>query len=77
MLEFYLIWISHWTGKFSFDSRSCSFRNRKIPEALTWRTLIVRWRGKMEEEEEEDSRDDVLTKVTNFVDRNLRVIRVK
>ena len=31
----------------------------------------------MEEEEEKDNDDDILTKVTNFVDGNLRVFKVR
>jgi len=31
----------------------------------------------MEEEEDKDSHDDILTKFTNFVDSNLRLFRVR
>ena len=74
-----------------FVPRSCNIglASEETRKAKTWRThsgrnvqdnariqLSFNNTDEMEQEEKNESQDDILTKLTNFVDSNLRIFRV-
>lgn len=83
VLESHLIWIFV-PNRIVFVSPSFSLGRCS---EITWRGTLGKMfiflrrnipeEDNMEEEEEKDNDDDILAKVTNFVDRNLRVFKVR